>query len=181
MRNANINLHFSKLRISYLVAAIAVVVGLGCYGYHIYALAQDLKINRPQPQIEKLIKDLRIFHLRTRRFPASFIEMNQLIWRTTPMPNYGRDGRQARAKNYYYYYTKVNDETCAFWALPLGSQRHYASSFFIVLSPGWMRSWKGRAMSDEEVSQIPVIPSSSVLNELKMQEGPSRIFSTSNN
>src|SRR5262249_11883239 len=36
---------------------------------------------------------------------------------------------------------------------------HYASSFFVVLAPGWMRAWKGQAMSDEEIAQIPAIPS----------------------
>lgn len=174
-------LRISKFRITYIIGAITLVFGLICYGYHIYVLAQDLKINKPHPQIEKLIKDLRIFHLRTGRFPGSFIEINRLIWRTTPMPDYGNDGRRARTKNYYYNYTKVNDETCVFWALPLGSQRHYASSYFVVLSPGWMRAWKGGAMSDEEMTQIPVIPSPNLLDELKMKEGPSRIFSSSKN
>jgi hypothetical protein len=165
-------LHISKLRISYIVAFITIFIGVCSYGYHLYALAQDLKINQPQPQIERLIKDLRIFHVQTRRFPANFGEVNQQIWRTKPTPDYGHDGRQARSKNYYYYYTKVKDETCAFWALPLGPQRHYASSFFIVLSPGWVRAWKGKAMSDEEIAQVPAIPSPAVLAEFKMQEMP---------
>jgi hypothetical protein len=168
-------LRISKFRITYIIGAITLVFGLSCYGYHIYALAQDLKINKPQPQIEKLIKDLRIFHLRTGRFPGSFIEINRLIWRSTPMPDYGSGGRRARTKNYYYYYTKVNDETCVFWALPLGSQRHYASTFFVVLSPGWMRSWKGRAMSDEEIGRLPPIPTPETLNRLKMQEMPAQV------
>src|SRR5262245_35199508 len=59
--------------------------------------------------------------------------------------------RQAHTKNYYYYYTKISDETCAFWALPVGPQRHYAPLFFVVLSPRWMRAWKGQAMNDEEL------------------------------
>ena len=75
-----------------------------------------------------------------------------------------------------YYYTKVSDETCAFWALPVGPKRHYAPSFFVVLSPGWMRAWRGEAMSDEEIARIPAIPSPTVLADLKMQETPSRIF-----
>src|SRR5215831_13314823 len=168
---------FNKLRLSYIFALITVAAGAGGYGYHLYRLARDSQINKPQPQIERLVRDLRVFQSRTSRFPKNFIEINQLIWRTAPALDYGNEGRQARAKNYYYYYTKVSDETCAFWALPVGPQRHYAPSFFVVLSPGWMRAWKGRAMSDEEIAQIPAIPSPTVLAGLKMGEAPARVFS----
>jgi hypothetical protein len=109
--------------------------------------------------VGRLIKDLRRFQSQTRHFPADVTEINQLIWRTNPTPDYGSDGRRARTKNYYYFYTKVNDETCAFWALPIGPRRHYASSFFIVVSPSWVRMWKGEALSDEEIARIPAIPS----------------------
>jgi hypothetical protein len=71
----------------------------------------------------------------------------------------------------------MNDRQCAIWAIPLGPQRHYASSFFVVLSPGWMRSWKGQAMSDEDMARIPAIPSPTILAELKLREMPSLVFS----
>jgi hypothetical protein len=166
----------SKLRLAYVFALITIGAGAGAYGYHLYGLARDLQINNPQPQVERLVKDLRQFQSRTRRFPTNFIEINQLIWRTSPAPDYGNEGRQARTKNYYYYYTKVSDETCAFWALPVGPKRHYAPSFFVVLSPDWMRAWKGGAISDKQIARIPAIPSPTVLADLKMQETPVRIF-----
>ena len=167
---------FNKLRLSYIFALITVAAGAGGYGYHLYRLFQDSQINKPQPQVERLAKDLRLFQTQAHRFPMNFIEVNQLIWRATPAPDYGNEGRQAHAKNYYYYYTKVSDEACAFWALPVGPQRHYAPSFFVVLAPGWMRAWKGQAMSDEEIAQIPAIPSPTVLADLKMGETPARVF-----
>ena len=167
----------SKLRIAFVFALVTIVAGAGSYGYHLYRLAQDLQINKPQPQIERLARDLRQFHAETRRFPANFIEINQRLWQTKPEPDYGGDGRRAWTKNYFYFYTKVNDETCAFWALPIGPQRQYASSFFIVLSPAWMRAWKGGAISDEEIAKAPAIPFPATLAEFKMQETPSRVFS----
>jgi len=168
---------FNKLRLSYIFALITIAAGVGGYGYHLYRLAQDSRINKPQPQVERLVKDLRLFQTQAHRFPKNFIEINQLIWRANPPPDYGNEGRQARTKNYYYYYTKVSDEACAFWALPIGPQRHYAPSFFVVLTPGWMRVWKGRAMDDEEIAQVSAIPSPTDLVELKMQEAPARVFS----
>ncbi len=168
--------HFSKLRIAFVFALVTIAAGVVSYGYHLYRLAQDLQINKPQPQVERLARDLRRYYAETRRFPANFSQINQLIWRTKPEPDYGRDGRRAWTKNYFYFYTKVNDETCAFWALPIGPQRQYAASFFIVLSPDWMRAWRGGAMSDEEISKVPAIPSPATHTEFKMQEMPSRVF-----
>ncbi len=113
---------------------------------------------------------------RAKRFPETYNEVNDLIWRIRPKLNYGAEGRRARVKNYHYIYTRVNNEQCAVWAIPFGPQRHYAFTFFVILSPDWMRAWRGRAMSDEEIAQIPSIPSLTVLDEFKMQEMPSTVF-----
>jgi hypothetical protein len=167
----------SKLRIAFVFALVTIAAGAVSYGYHLYRLAQDLQINKPQPQVERLAQDLRRFYAETRRFPTNFIEINGRLWHTKPQPDYGSDERRAWTKNYYYFYTKVNDETCAFWALPIGPQRHYASSFFLVLSPEWIRAWKGPATGDEEIARVPSIPAPPVLAELKMQELPASVFS----
>src|SRR5262245_55953705 len=94
---------FGKLKIAYLLIILAALAGSGSYGWRVYTLFRDAQLNMPQPQVEKLVKDLRLFHSRTNRFPKSFDEINHLIWNTQPRPNYGADGRQARAKNYYYF------------------------------------------------------------------------------
>jgi hypothetical protein len=125
---------FRKLKLTYLLLSLAVLLICGSYGWRLYTLFRDARINMPRPQVEKLIKDLRFYYSRTKSFPGTFDEINDLIWHTRPKPDYGVDGRQARTKNYYYFYTKIDNRKCAFWALPLGSQRHYASSYFLVIS-----------------------------------------------
>jgi len=176
MENFEKKQRVSKLRISYLILLLACVVGAGSYGYYVYTVFRDWQLNMPQPQVEKLIKDLRLYHLQTRHFPATLNEVNELIWHTRPTPNYGNDGRRARTKNYYYYYTKVDEETCAIWALPVGRQRHYASSYFVVLSPAWLRGWKGNDVDDEAIAKLPAVPTQDDLAELKMRELPARVF-----
>lgn len=165
-----------KLRIAYLTVILAALVCGGGYGWHVYSLFRDAQLNMPQPQIEKLVKDLRLFQSRTKRFPKNFYEINELIWHTQPKPNYGTDGRQTRTKNYHYFFTRVDDQTCAIWALPIGPRRHFASSFFLVLTPGWLRTWKGIALEDEAIGKLPAIPHPDQLAGLTMQELPSRIF-----
>jgi hypothetical protein len=165
-------LNFSKLKFTFIVLAFTAVLGIASYGYHVYSLFRDWQTNMPQPQLEKLIRDLRIYHAKEGHFPNTFLEINKLVWHTTPSPNYGRKGRQARTKNYYYFYTKVDNQTCAIWALPIGPQRHYASSFFLVLSPEWSRRWIGKAMDDETIGSLPAIPATDMLAGLGMRELP---------
>jgi hypothetical protein len=167
---AKSRLKFNKLKATSLFLAFAAILALGGYGWRTYTLFRDWQAHMPQPQIEKLVKDLRAYHARAGRFPITFTEINDLIWRAKPLPNYGRDGRQARAKNYYYFYTRVDNHTCAIWALPIGPQRHYASSFFIVLSSEWLRRWKGKALGDETIGDLPPIPSLDKLERLNMRE-----------
>jgi hypothetical protein len=120
----------SKMRISYLSAIAALVVCLGAYAWHVYALFREARQTTPQPQIERLTKDLRTYHAQLRQFPVNFPAINQRLWKTQPTPDDGVDGRRARTKNYVYLYTKISEETCAFWAVPVGPRREYASSFF---------------------------------------------------
>jgi hypothetical protein len=167
---------FSKLKITWLLLAFAGMLAVGSYGWHVYTLFRDWQMNMPQSQIERLTKDLRIYQVKIGHFPSTFVEVNSLIWHTKPAPNYGSEGRQARTKNYYYFYTRVNYQTCAIWALPIGPQRHYASSFFLVLSPEWIRSWKGKALEDETFSSLPAIPSLDKLAGMGMQEMPVQIL-----
>lgn len=168
----------SKMRLSYLGALVAIVACLGGYAWHVYAIFREAQATNPQPQIERLSQDLRTYHSRMRQFPANFHAINQQLWHTNPSPDYGSDGRRARTKNYVYLYTKVSDEACAFWALPVGPRRDYASSFFIVIGPTWMRMWKGKAMPDEVMEKLPVIPTSDQLADLNLQELPARLFTT---
>jgi hypothetical protein len=92
-------LKLNKLKATYLILAICAILAVGSYGWHVYTLFRDWQINMPQPQIEKLTKDLRIYQAKTGHFPSTFVEINNLIWHTKPAPDYGSEGRQARTKN----------------------------------------------------------------------------------
>src|SRR5262245_35450179 len=166
---------FGKLKIVGVMLALAVLVSCGSYAYHVYSLFRDAERNMPQPQIERLVKDFRLFHSRTKRFPRNFTEINDYLWHTRPTPDYGAEGRQARVKNYYYFYTRVSDERCAIWAIPLGPQRDYAYSFFLVISPEWTRQWGGKALEEGRISSLPAIPTPDDLVKLRMVE-----YSTTN-
>lgn len=174
MNPRNAKTRFGKLKIAHATFALALLAGVGGYSWRVHSLFRDAQVNMPQPQIEKLVKDVRLFHSQAKRFPRNFSEINDFIWRTRPTPNYGTEGRQARAKNYYYFYTRVNDRQCAIWALPLGPSSLDASAFFLVLAPDWLRVWKGEALEEAAIPAIPAIPSTNELANLRMREIPVR-------
>ncbi len=174
MKPANAKTRFGKLKIAHATFALALLAGIGGYGWRVYSLFRDAQVSMPQPQIDKLIKDLRLFHSRIKRFPRNFTEMNELIWHTSPVPKYSAEGRQARVRNYYYFYTRVSDDQCAVWAIPLGPRRDYASSYFFVISNTWVRIWKGKSMSDEGIAKLLSIPTPNDLILLGLHEQPSR-------
>jgi|SRR5262245_26223940 len=169
---AKSRLKFNKLKSTFAFLASTAILALGGYGWRTYTLFRGWQANMPQPQIEKLTRDLLLFHTRTKRFPKTFNEINDLIWRIRPKPDYGNEGRQARTKNYYYFYTMVKDGQCAVWAVPLGPQRHYASTFFLVITPEWRRLWRGKSLEEAVISKLPAIPTSANLGDLQLSEIP---------
>lgn len=161
---------FNKLKATYALLAVAVTLALGSYGWHLYTLYQAWQRDAPQPQVERLIRDLRRYHSETNRFPASFYEINARLWHTHPQPDYGANGRVARVKNYLYRYTQIEAGKCVLWALPTGPQREYGAAFFVVITPEWVRGWIGKALGEDQMAKLPLIPPTSALADLQMSE-----------
>lgn len=65
-----------KIKIVSVMAILASMTAMGSYGYHVYSLFRDAQRQMPQPQIEKLVKDLRTYKKLTGRFPQNFKEIN---------------------------------------------------------------------------------------------------------
>ena len=161
---------FNKLKATYALLAVAVVLALGSYGWHLYTLYQAWQRDTPQPQVERLIRDLRRYHSEAKHFPASFHEINARLWQTKPQPDYGTTGREARVKNYLYRYTQVEADKCVLWSLPTGPQRAYGAAFFVVIAPEWVRGWKGQSLREDELEQLPAIPATAKLTALGFHE-----------
>ena len=161
---------FSKMKATYALLFLAVVVVLSSYGWHLFTIYQAWQRDTPRPQVERLIRDLRRYYAQTQRFPGNFHEINQRLWHTKPQPDYGVNDREARVKNYLYRYTQVESGKCALWALPTGPQREYGSAFFVVITPEWVRGWKGKALDDEKLQQLPAIAPADLLAKFGLAE-----------
>ncbi len=166
---------FSKMKATYALLCVTVVVALGTYGWHLFTLYQAWQRDTPRPQVERLIRDLRRYYAETKRFPANFHEVNQRLWHTKSQRDYGANGREARVKNYLYRYAQVEADKCVLWALPTGPQREYGSAFFVVITPGWLHGWRGQALKDEAIAALPNVPTPQELMKLQMSEMSARV------
>lgn len=158
------------LKIVAVMFLLAVASSLSAYAYHLYNLFKDAQRHIPQPQIDRLLKDFRQFHSRNHRFPRNFVEIDTEIWRTNPKPDYGVEGRQARTKNYYYFYTIVNARQFALWAVPTGPRREDGYAYFLVVTKEWFRIWRGKAIDESVVPILQAIPSRDELSKLGLNE-----------
>ncbi len=161
---------FSKMKATYMLLCLTVIVALGSYGWHLFTIYQAWQRDTPRHHVERLIRDLRRYYAETKRFPANFHEINQRLWHTKPQPDYGANGREARVKNYLYRYTQVESGKCVLWALPMGPQREYGAAFFVVITPEWIRAWKGKALSEEKLQGLPAIAPLNMLADWGLTE-----------
>ncbi len=153
------------------IALAAIAVFGGCvYGYHLYQLARAEEALVPQLAVAQLVNSLRAYQAKIGQFPKNFHEVNERIWRRNPPPAFGQEGCDITLNHYWYFFTRINEETCAVWALPLGPKRELSKAFYVVLTPQWMRVWKGAALSDEQLRLIRNIPTPELLAQLGMKE-----------
>jgi hypothetical protein len=59
--------------------------------------------------------------------------------------------------------------------MPVGPRREYAPSYFVVLTPGWMRCWKGKSLDDEQLKGLPGVPTPEQLAAFRLRELPAVI------
>ena len=77
---------FSKVKLTYLLLALAALSLGSTYGYHLFTLYRAAQRDQPQLQADRLIRDLRRYERQMQRFPANFHEINQALWHTQPTP-----------------------------------------------------------------------------------------------
>lgn len=160
----------SARRLTWMVLAAVACLAAGSYGYHLFRLYQQWQRDTPQPQVERLVRELRRYQQLTGSFPADFHEINAKLWQMRPQPYYGADGREARVRHYEYRYARVAAGECVLWALPIGAQRQTAQAYFVVIAAEWARMWQGAALAEAPLARLPAIPTPRDLQDLQMRE-----------
>lgn len=160
-----------SLRISFVMVGISLVALVVVYASVTIAAAWRAKEQMPRLAADSLIKSLQGYHRQTGSFPTSFRELEARVWKHKQAPDFGVDGRSLTVANYYYIYYPVGASTCAVWILPVGPRCKEGSTYFLLLTPGGLRRWKGAPLTLDEVKKLPsTVPQYREMEVLGMTE-----------
>jgi hypothetical protein len=161
-----------KLRVSYVLLPLILVAMTVSYFYSAWAASKRFENALPRDGSDSIIKGLLTYQTQAGRFPKTFTEVEERVWKHKTKPNFGEAGRTLSFKNYHYIYYNKDAFTCTLWALPAGERRSEASSFFFYITTTSIRKWKGPDLNDDDIKKLSPTPDSALLGVLGMTEQP---------
>ncbi len=160
----------NRLKISLVLIPFAVVLVVGLYVYSLWATERRRAAEVPVEAATMMMRDLQGFHKKRGGFPLSLKELEGVVWQSKSVRNYSIDDRGLTHRNYYYLYTRITSHRFTLWAVPMGSSREEAPTWFLSAEADSCRSWKGGALPLDQVGKIGVSPSNRELGVLGLTE-----------
>lgn len=170
-----------RLRFTYVNLAGTLVLLIVAALYSSWMRNREHEANLPLPALETVVVALRTFHQQTGRFPESFRELDERLWKGARRSQISSDGKSLDAPASHYYYTlhsvslprgaaAKDRETIkvALWAVPTGPRAQEAATHFWYITPDKIERWMGPALTTENVSAVKTIPSEQQLALLVM-------------
>jgi hypothetical protein len=184
----------SRLRFTYVTLACTLVLLIVAAVYSAWVRNREHEANLPLPALETVVVALRTFHQQTGRFPESFRELDERIWKGARRAQISADGKSLNAPASHYYYTlhsinlqrapATNDKEmikAALWAVPTGPRAQEAATYFWYVTPDRIERWMGPALTTENIGAVKTIPSEQQLALLVMTRQPAGTASTTSN
>lgn len=161
-----------NLKITLILMPIAVLVVVGVYIYSLWELERQRTAEAPVEAFDVMVRDLRSFHKKRGGFPKDLKELEGVVWEKKEDREFSKDGSGLTHQNYHYLYAPVSPHQFALWAIPMGRRREEAATWFLVITPGSQRRWKGPALTPEDLKGLELHPSAYQLNVLGLIEQP---------
>lgn len=155
---------------SAMIAVLAIVTASGAFGWSEYDAYQTSERERPKLALASLVRELREYHERTGRFPASMRDLDEAKKRTSR--RYDLDGRAFSIANYFYVLGRPDAHHVTLWAIPTGVRRSEASTHFIVVGTETLSHWKGPALDASAATSVRPNPEVAELATLGLVEQP---------
>jgi len=174
-----------RLRFTYVNLACALVLLIVATLYSSWVRNREHEANLPLPALETVAVALRTYHQQTGRFPETFRELDERVWKGTRSAQISEDGKSLDSPASHYYYTlhsvsmsrasAAKDGEAikvALWAVPTGPRAQEAATHFWYVTPGRIERWMGPALTTDNVSAVKTIPSEQQLALLVMTRQP---------
>lgn len=161
-----------RLKISLALLPLVAAVLIGVYVYSLWAGERRRSADVPVEAASKMMRDILAFHEKRGGFPSDLKQLEGVVWEKTPGRAFSRENRSLSHRNYMYLYTRLTAHRFTLWAVPTGSARDEAATWFLSVSPDQCRRWKGAALAVDSVKEMVTTPSTSALGILGLTEQP---------
>lgn len=171
-----------RLRFTYVILVLSLALLIIASIYSAWSRNSEHEADMPVPALETIVVALRTFHQQTGRFPESFRELDERLWKGTRRAQISEDGESLNAPASHYYYTlhTINPSRpgvtgnaqgpikAAIWAVPTGPRAGEAATYFWYVTPDKIERWMGPALTPENIGAVKTIPSEQQLALLVM-------------
>lgn len=161
----------NKLKISLIVAPLALVLVVVAYVYSLWAVERKKADDLPIEAVAMMMRDIVRFHEKRGGFPADFGALENVVWKPKER-QFSINNRGLQHANYYYFYTRISDHLFTLWAIPTGTSREEAATWFLTVSPNVCKRWKGAALPLEQIDKIEPNPTLQKLAVFGLVEQP---------
>lgn len=162
---------FNRLKISFVIAPLALVLIVAAYIYSLWAADRAKANDLPVEAVSAMTRDLLRFHEKRGAFPADFTQLEGVVWERKQR-SFSINNRAYNYRNYYYFYSRINEHQFTLWAIPTGGQREESPTWFLVVTPNFSRRFKGAALPFEQAEKIEPNPAIKKLGAFGLVEQP---------
>lgn len=165
----------SRIKLSLIILGIALLIVVAAYIYSLWSVDRKKSMETPVEAASMMMRDLLRFHEKRGGFPADLQKLEGVVWEPKNR-SFSAENRALNHRNYYYFYTQISHHQFTLWAIPTGSQREEAPTWFLVVSPEVCRRFKGAALPLEQIDRIEADPTLKKLGVLGLIEQPTINF-----
>lgn len=149
----------TRMKMTYVVTlALLLLTGMS-YAYMAYQSSAAEEAKLPKAALPKLLKDLRGYHKSQGKFPETFEQLQNVVWKHPKPPRFGDKGQSFTMRNYYYLLTQITPHAVTLWAAPINEKYQEGSTYFVVVYPDRHEVWKGPALEPKDFVGLPLNPS----------------------
>ncbi len=162
----------NRLKTSLVLIPIVFLLIVCAYIYSLWASERQRSADLPVEGASMMMRDLLAYHKQRGGFPSDLKELEGVIWEKKRDRNFSNSDRGFAHRNYFYLYTQLDPHRFTLWAVPTGSLRDEAQTWFFIASPDACRKWKGPSIRPEDASKISPNASIKELMILGLVEQP---------
>lgn len=162
----------NRLKMTLALLPVVALLLIGTYVYSLWTDGRRRSAEVPVEAASMMMRDLLAFHKKRGSFPGDLKQLEGVVWEKKPDRDFSVANRALSHRHYLYFYTRQTAHQFTLWAIPTGTAKEEAPTWFLNVTPDQCRRWKGAALPIDFVKEIETSPSVTELGVLGLTEQP---------